>query len=588
MKRFFIAGLAYLTLSGVGFAEVADVKLGYSGDELPASGTISYQQTNCDISAAIRIPEGTINTYSGNSIAGVSAGLASKLNIESLTVWVRSDLNGPNLAEATISSETTLKIAKGWNVLEFDTPWEIPADNPNGLYLGYTYHQKNTSFGVAALDVPTPDGFYLKFGDNDWENRSEEGTLCVQALIRGDKLPKVNLQLTNVALPDNFVIHNGTLEISGIVKNLATYTISGFDVTVYTPEGRLLATAPLEVNLPYNESIDFAVVVAIPEDAIVGKRLPITVKIENIKEGEDEDPTDNAVNVETGVVNRDFTHRILVEEFTTEKCPNCPRVGNYLHDALEKEKYQDKVIAICHHSGYYTDWLTISSDNELMWLFNEGGATYAPALMIDRVPTAKQNTVVFNPGSSAEMESYFDQQLHKGAYVSVDIKAEVIDAKNIEVTVDGEVTVDELCENPRVTVYILEDNIAAQNQASAPNWIHQHVGRAINSTWGEPIEIVDGKYSYTCTLKYFETWVPENLKVVAFVSNYDKQDALNCKVFNANEITFPSLEGVEEIITDDSDNVEWYNLQGIRVTNPSDGIFIRRQGNRSQLIRISK
>ena len=46
-------------------------------------------------------------------------------------------------------------------------------------------------------------------------------------------------------------------------------------------------------------------------------------------------------------------------------------------------------------------------------------------------------------------------------------------------------------------------------------------------------------------------------------------------------ITIPAPASINEIADDDEENgpVEYYNLQGIRVDNPSEGIFIRRQGN---------
>ncbi len=45
-------------------------------------------------------------------------------------------------------------------------------------------------------------------------------------------------------------------------------------------------------------------------------------------------------------------------------------------------------------------------------------------------------------------------------------------------------------------------------------------------------------------------------------------------------IVFPNESGINNIVTDASDNapVEYFNLQGIRVNNPENGVFIRRQG----------
>lgn len=43
--------------------------------------------------------------------------------------------------------------------------------------------------------------------------------------------------------------------------------------------------------------------------------------------------------------------------------------------------------------------------------------------------------------------------------------------------------------------------------------------------------------------------------------------------------------GVEDVMAEDADApVEWFNLQGIRVANPENGIYIRRQGNKVEKV----
>lgn len=50
------------------------------------------------------------------------------------------------------------------------------------------------------------------------------------------------------------------------------------------------------------------------------------------------------------------------------------------------------------------------------------------------------------------------------------------------------------------------------------------------------------------------------------------------KVYGTDAV--PSTTGVDEIATtDDNAPVEYYNLQGVRVANPTNGLYIRRQGN---------
>lgn len=39
--------------------------------------------------------------------------------------------------------------------------------------------------------------------------------------------------------------------------------------------------------------------------------------------------------------------------------------------------------------------------------------------------------------------------------------------------------------------------------------------------------------------------------------------------------------GIEEAISDDTEDAEYYNLQGVRVVNPSSGLYIKRQGGKT-------
>ena len=46
-------------------------------------------------------------------------------------------------------------------------------------------------------------------------------------------------------------------------------------------------------------------------------------------------------------------------------------------------------------------------------------------------------------------------------------------------------------------------------------------------------------------------------------------------------VTLPSSASVDSPIVDSEAPVEYYNLQGMRVENPANGIYIRRQGSKA-------
>ena len=49
---------------------------------------------------------------------------------------------------------------------------------------------------------------------------------------------------------------------------------------------------------------------------------------------------------------------------------------------------------------------------------------------------------------------------------------------------------------------------------------------------------------------------------------------------NVNVLFSTDLSGVEDIIADGAAEVEYFNLQGVRVANPENGVYIARQGNK--------
>ena len=173
----------------------------------------------------------------------------------------------------------------------------------------------------------------------------------------------------------------------------------------------------------------------------------LTVTIDNLNEGADEAMSDNTLQGTFQVVMHNFTRMPLIEEFTTEKCSNCPRVGGYLHSLIEDERFAGKVNIVEHHSGYYTDKFTIQADTQWEWFHDN---VYAPAMMLNR--TAEYGdapeTAIFNPGSLNELSNYVMKELLKPAFVSLKIDVQP-DEQNYElnITVTGERSKSNLTEN---------------------------------------------------------------------------------------------------------------------------------------------
>lgn len=61
---------------------------------------------------------------------------------------------------------------------------------------------------------------------------------------------------------------------------------------------------------------------------------------------------------------------------------------------------------------------------------------------------------------------------------------------------------------------------------------------------------------------------------------FNKWDATATRTARIDDITIPT-SGVEETIINENAPVEYFNLQGVKVVNPSNGIFIKRQGGKA-------
>lgn len=584
MKKTILSLLTLLTAITINAQEVSGLVLGYCDGLVTKGGAVSSTEKDAWNAAAIGIPAGDIKTYAGCHIDSIRVGLASKLNVDSLVVWLRTNLDGDNVAQAIIP-KATLKRGE-WMQVALDEAYTIPADLSNGLYIGYSYHQKGSckAISVIPMSPDIPGSFYLKMNGEEWTDQSSLGALSIEALVFGNKLPKLNLQLKTLNVQDLFVIDKGTLKVDATVRNLATQTVTGFDFTTTIEGIGEVYTAHVDSVIAYNaeKQVSFTIQPAITT-LEPSKRL-ITVTLSKLNEGTDENPDNNTLTDSIEVVNHDYTRAVLLEEFTTEQCSNCPRMAGYIKNVLASGKYDGRLNVICHHAGYYTDWLTTTFDSDYLWLFN--GGTYAPAVMFDR-DARGEATPVSCPTSQNIMEAYIDYRLAQPALVSLHITAEedADDPTLLNVHVTGERSkANFTTTDPRICVTVVENDITARNQAGASNFVHEHVNRIINDTWGQELEWNGNSYDYSCTLKMRDLWEKKNLQIVAYIFGYDKDDATNCTVANSSAIDYPyTSTAISLVETKPQTGKTYYTLSGERISIDSlhPGIYIVKENGKT-------
>ena len=579
----FVNGTLTVVGGPAGLNDIADgdaaetFHLGYCNGEV-ADKSQRGAMGNGHTSAAIFLPASMLSALGGSSITAVRVGLATRLNIDELSVWVRTSLDGQNLAEGTVNRRQT-RVQQGWNEVALATAYTIP-QQCEGLYVGYTYHHTSVANAVSLVGTtPQHTAFFRQNDEAEWQDVSDEGAVSLEAVVSGTQLTQYDLVLSDVTLSPDLSAGFTDYQLQATVTNMGTRDVSGFDVTVQAEGAEAVTTYVAQAVASGRQqrvSFTFASTAAIAGAA--------TATVSRLDNGTDQQPQNNSAQATVAL-----QRHVLLEEFTTESCPNCPGGAELMHEALQSNSlFADRVHVVCHHSAFNTDWLTQPCDVDYTWMFNEDGQTYAPAWMIDRQPfftsnIASGNTqAIYFTTDARQFSQLLDGALQQQAHVAVGVSAVVRDGKAV-VTVRG-LRDDQLAASTRLTVYLTEDDIAARSQQShegvVSGYRHQHVIRAYNSSWGDVIEWDGDTFTRSFEFPMAADWKVADLRAVAVVSNYDAADNLRCAVENSAAATVGTVNGVGTLWHQTTTGrPAAYTLGGQRVGERHRGLVIERRAD---------
>ncbi|MBQ3581143.1 MAG: choice-of-anchor J domain-containing protein [Bacteroidales bacterium] len=405
------------------------------------------------------------------------------------------------------------------------------------------------------------------------------------------------IELVSAETNPNSVALNTNFNLKGVVKNNSGTPLTSFDLS-YTFNNQTFNESISGINVALGQTYNFSIPVT--GIATTGD-YPITVTVSN-PNGVADVTTDNTQN--TSVIIYDAStsvpRTVLMENFTTAVCPNCPGGHSVIEGALTGN-YANRVIWTAHHSGYYTDALTTTLDQTMMTFYNDGGATYAPAVMLDRTYwgdasfTDNDPGPIFFPGqSSSNMTAAFDAALAEPAFVTVNVATPTYNAttRALSVTVSGNVSGALATDDARLNVWLLEDGLLADGgsgvghgpsqSGASGTFYHNHVIRENLSgdDWGEAnvVNTAAGtNYTKTYTTTVSNNYDASKCYIVAFVSSGNHSNVNNCKVFNAGKSAYlsagdtpgPQPQGIDDV---NAANVKLY-------PNPTTGnLYIEVEG----------
>jgi len=411
--------------------------------------------------------------------------------------------------------------------------------------------------------------------------------------ISVDELPSNDVSLNSINTPNYAQL--GSISITGTVENLGGAPLSSFDV-IYSINGGASSSvySVTGLNVVNGQTYDFTH--NVPYNFSSTGNYSINVDISNVNNGVDANITNNTLNKDIIIYENAVQRKILLENFTTAVCPNCPPVHTLLENYVATEP---NAFIVAQHAGYYTDAMTVPENTELLAMYNDGGGTYAPALAVDRFHfpeglggTEADPGPVFFPSSSTTY-ARLDERLEVPSFVNVNINGSY-SGTALSLDITGDLVADLSAGEKRLVVYIIEDGLVYNQSGGTSTYVHNHVMRdAISGTWGDTgviTSITSGStfskhYNYTMN----SSWNVNKLHIVAFVANYgttvNDREVLNAQIAKLTTMVplgqddtvslkssvFPTLtDNILYIQTEESLDIKIFDLMGRMIFSQND------------------
>lgn len=586
-------------------AEGETLSLDYSPAGQPYNAiAFENQKAGLKVALAFQLTTATANKFAGNDISSVlfytPINRSTRVNdVANATVFIAADATGQpgtRLVEKTVELPTT---GLTFFQADLDTPYPIEAGKK--VFVG-------VEFTLASPDDVWLVYDYIDHGSDDcggwvgnsnstswaWQNIAQNfGFVCVGATITGTNLPTnqvaVNGVYTNPAEEQNkqfdfeFEIEN---EAADVVKNIELkYTIGSLEPVVETmtlPDG----------GLGYNASLSGTISqLTYPTPSLDG--IDITVEVTKVN-GQPNKSSYAKASAKLTIIpeGKGYRRNAVIEEFTSTKCGYCPQ-GIVTMEYI-RENYPDGglIPVAVHGNNMGTDPMTAQSFSQVENNFANG---YPSAVM------NRQYRVFPYPASS--VINLYNALSEVPALASVEATAN-IDPENenrlvFHTTTQFSFDYTDAADRYTLAFAITEDNVGPylqhnyfagedvdmhgwQNMDEDASTIYNDVARQYATNRGItgsiPATVVAGeKYDFEYKMNMVSAIKDtDNIHGVVYIIN--KATGVVENVTSVKKVGGTS--GIEEIdAAANNAPVEYYNLQGVRVANPANGLYIRRQGS---------
>lgn len=532
------------------------MRLGYTAGNMGLS--LGYM-TRLIVKGAIELEPSKLEPISGSSITSLRIAVGNKLTCQNNYVFITDDLYGEPLYRQDVA-----EFHYGWNEVALDVPFEIDGRR---LFVGYRYESEGETLSLdGEKDNDLANWISISQTSEEggsWEHQGG-GALNIQAVVEGDNLPQ-----NDIAIDRHSIVKYGCqsqpMPLHVVVRNMGAATVRSLGYTVSFDGKEVINGTAENLEIISNDLALINLGELVFDRNTIGD---IDVRIDEVNGVADETPGDNGLTVANVIVRKDYTPRtVLLEQFTSTYCNNCPNASHAIIDAF---RFRPGIAHVTHHSGFRKDIYTIPESESYVWLYTDGtsGSTYAPAAMLDRTNMSSAGASNGSGGSTPgpvfaverdRLGGLIDDRLSTPALVSVNAVSRYDrSAAMAYVTVSGNIpngSPERLnAKDPRLTVMLVEDYVEGpQTGVTTPlegEYVHRNVVRAVlTGVWGDPVTFADGAYkSSEYSVAVPEGWDVKNMHVVAFIADFDASSPNKCQVFNAADVRLADAASVEKVV----------------------------------------
>lgn len=218
------------------------------------------------------------------------------------------------------------------------------------------------------------------------------------------------------------------------------------------------------------------------------------------------------IYVEPATVNRN----VLIEDFTGQKCVNCPNATESIKK-IQEVYGEEHIVAVAIHCGRFG----FAGNKKYVGLMNDTGSEYWSHWFED---SQGQPVAKINRGAATEEYSNWSsivaEEMKKSTTVKIMVTASITKETR---ELKTHAFVEDLKEGKgKLQLWLVEDGIVAMqsmpDNTTNTEYVHNHVFRAaLNGSWGEDISYSNGSASFDNTFIIPEGYNIDNCSIVAFV-----------------------------------------------------------------------